>query len=98
MKLLAVAQIFLASLAVAEQVWPISQYENPLPTFTTREDIILTWEDGYFNPYIGVDLTPKTFTLEIAAYNKTPTGSFINHFGQIIYTWEIPTAVVIDSE
>jgi hypothetical protein len=98
MKLLAVAQAFLAAVAVADQVWPLSQYDDTLPTFTTQENIILTWDKDYFNPYIGVDESPKTFTLSIAAYNNTPTGSFINIYGQLVYTYEVSTLVEISSE
>jgi hypothetical protein len=99
MKLLAVAPIaFLAAVAVADQVWPLEQYDNPLPTFTTREDITLTWQNGYFNPYIGVDYTPATFTVSLAAYNNTPTGHYIDWFGNEQATYEAATVVVVDGE
>ncbi|KAI0861144.1 hypothetical protein F4860DRAFT_179741 [Xylaria cubensis] len=98
MKLLAIAPAFFAALAVADQVWPLSQYDDPLPTFTTREDITLTWEEGYFNPYIGHDYTPATFTLELAGFNNTPTGHYIDIFGNEHPTYEVATVVEIDDE
>lgn len=98
MKLLAIAPAFLAALTVADQVWPLEQYENPLPTFSTREDITLTWKEGYFNPYIGHDYTPATFTVSLAAFNNTPTGHYIDVFGHEQFTYEVSTVVEIDGE
>jgi len=99
MKLLAVAPVAcLVAVAVADQVWPLEQYDNPLPTFTTREDITLTWEKGYFNPYIGHDYTPDTFTVSLGAFNNTPTGYYTNWLGMEIPTYETSTVVVIDGE
>ncbi|KAI1128704.1 hypothetical protein F5Y10DRAFT_291738 [Nemania abortiva] len=98
MKLLAIAPALLAALAVADQVWPLEQYDETFPTFTTSEDITLTWEDGYFNPYIGHDYTPATFTLSLAAYNNTPTGYYIDWFGNKQPTYEVSTVVEIDDE
>lgn len=98
MKLLAIVPAFLAAFAVADQVWPLAQYDDPLPTFTTREDITLTWEEGYFNPYIGHDYTPATFTLELAAFNNTPTGYYTDIFGNVHPKYEVSTVVEIDSE
>ncbi|KAI0544258.1 hypothetical protein F4679DRAFT_565670 [Xylaria curta] len=98
MKLLAIAPAFFAAFAVADQVWPLSQYDDPLPTFTTREDITLTWEEGYFNPYIGHDYTPDIFTLELAAFNNTPTGYYTDIFGNVHPTYEVATVVQIDDE
>ncbi|KAI0802113.1 hypothetical protein GGR55DRAFT_459034 [Xylaria sp. FL0064] len=95
MKLLAIVPAFLAAFAAADQVWPLEQYDDPLPTFTTKEDITLTWENGYFNPYTGHDYTPATFTVSLAAYNNTPTGYFTNWFGQTIPTYEVSTVVEI---
>ncbi|KAI1359889.1 hypothetical protein F5Y08DRAFT_349240 [Xylaria arbuscula] len=98
MKLLAIAPAFLAAFAAAEQVWPLEQYESSYPTFTTKEPIILTWEEGYFNPYIGHDYTPDTFNVSLAAYNNTPTGHFINWYGQEVPTYEVSTVVLIDDK
>ncbi|KAI0388367.1 hypothetical protein F5Y17DRAFT_463774 [Xylariaceae sp. FL0594] len=40
MKLLAVAQPLFAVAAVAEQVWPLAQYDETYPTFTINQPII----------------------------------------------------------
>ncbi|KAK5637246.1 hypothetical protein RRF57_012958 [Xylaria bambusicola] len=98
MKLLAITPAFLAGLAVADQVWPLSQYDDPLPTFSASEDITLTWGKGYFNPYIGHDYTPKYFTLSLAAYNNTPTGHYIDWYGHEQPLYEVSTVVEQDSE
>ncbi|KAI1306685.1 hypothetical protein F5Y03DRAFT_394525 [Xylaria venustula] len=98
MKLLAFAPAFLAAFAAADQVWPLEQYDDPQPHFTTKEDITLTWEPGYFNPYTGHDYTPATFNVSLAAYNNTPTGYFTNWFGQNVSTYEVSTVVLIDDK
>ena len=97
MKLLAIAPAFFAALAAADQVWPLEQYDDPLPTFTTKDTITLTWEDGYFNPYIGHDYTPDTFSVALAAYNNTPIG-YYTVFGHTYPKYEVATVQVIDGE
>ncbi|KAJ8119873.1 hypothetical protein ONZ43_g3270 [Nemania bipapillata] len=98
MKFLAIIPAFLATFAVADQVWPLEQYDNPLPTFVTSEDITLTWEKGYFNPYVGHDYTPATFTLSLAAYNNTPTGYYTDLFGNKQPIYEVSTVVELDDD
>ncbi|KAI0421702.1 hypothetical protein F5X98DRAFT_370329 [Xylaria grammica] len=98
MKLFTIAPACLAALAVAEQVLPLGQFGTNLPTFSISEDINLTWEKGYFNPYTGQDFTPATFTLSLAVYNNTPTGYTVDRFGHEHPTYEVSTVVEEDND